>query len=321
MPSGSKGKTRRGKRKREPSVEDIYQNKLWRTQMPKEKNWETIFEEPVTKKGREEYQSNKKFKRLCNFDDFYNQNRLKKRRQKALKRGWKPLTKKKEERAGKLVEEKIMALDQQLIEAEIPDSSISETLSLLGDPLVSFSTEKTETCVTASPIKSVMSHKPSEIETDCKAEIMVDTTLAEVPNARSHADEEAVNEKDCSKSLDIACVKEDTGNDSGRSSQGDLEYFTPKALLTKKQLSTKDSSTVKSNLSAISEADHELFFTPAAKVNETYNSPPMELSSHVEDVSKSPNSSDRSSDSLSLSKTSVRPEEAADMSGVYSLSP
>ena len=284
--------------------------------MPKEKNWETIFEEPKTKKGREEYQSNKKFKRFCNFDDFYNQNRLKKRRQKALKRGWKPLTKKKEERAGKLVEEKIMALDQQLIEAEMPNTSIAETLSLLGDPLVSLSIEKTQTSVTASPVKSVVSHKFSDIETDCKVEILVHATHAEIPNAS-----EATNEKDCNKSLDNDCVKEDTGNDSGRSSQSDLEYFTPKAL-TKTQLSNKDSGTVKSNLSAISEADHELFFTPAAKVNETCNSPSVELSSHVEDTaSKSPNSSDRSSDSLSLSKTPIRSEEAVDVSGIYSLSP
>lgn len=290
--------------------------------MPKEKNWETIFEEPLTKKGREEYQSNKRFKRFCNFDEFYNQNRLKKRRQKALKRGWKPLTKKKEERAGKLVEEKIMALDQQLIEAEMPDTSIAETLSLLGDPLVSLSIEKTETSVTASPIKSAVSHESSKIKSDCKTEILVDATIAEIPNARSHADNEAIDEKGGNKSPDNACVKENTGNDSGRSSQSDLEYFTPKALLTKTQLSNKDSGTAKSSLSAISEADHELFFTPAAKVTETVNSPSVKLSSHMEDTaSKSPNSSDRSSDSQSLSKTPIRPEEAADVSGVYSLSP
>ena len=31
---------------RSPSIEDIYLNKLWRAQMPKEKGWETIHEKP-----------------------------------------------------------------------------------------------------------------------------------------------------------------------------------------------------------------------------------------------------------------------------------
>ena len=306
-PSGSgKGKTRRGKRKREPSVEDIYQNKLWRTQMPKEKNWETIFEEPKSKKGQKEYQSNKRFKRFCNFDEFYNQNRLKRRRQKALKRGWKPLTKKKEEKVGKLVEEKLLALDQELIEEEMPDTSISETLALLGEPSVSLPPEQHETNVSASPTKSVMS-----------------CCVGESTSSKDTNDNQETGKPQIS--VVVEEVDMDTGRtESTKSSQSDVvEYFTPNATLTKTGACGKGNE--KETLSAIGEDEDEMFFTPAAKaIPDTVrrNSPPADLESTSKDhSSKSPDSSDKSSDSLSLTKTPGRPEEVADLSGVYSLSP
>ena len=110
-------RARKSKNVNEPSVEEIYLNKLWRTQMPKEKVWETIFEAPKsTKAGTEEYMSHKRFKRHVNFDDFYTTNRLKRRRQKALQLGWKPLTEKRDEIAAANLEEKIFELDRQLIE-------------------------------------------------------------------------------------------------------------------------------------------------------------------------------------------------------------
>ncbi len=133
----TKAKTRRGKRKREPSVEDIYQNKLWRTQMPKEKNWETIYEEPKeNKKGAVELISSRKFKRLMDFEESYTLNKMKKRRQKAKKQGWKPLSKAKNAKMERLVEEKIMALDAELMDIEESNTSIAETLATLGEPEV-----------------------------------------------------------------------------------------------------------------------------------------------------------------------------------------
>ncbi len=130
----TKAKTRRGKRKREPSVEDIYQNKLWRTQMPKEKNWETIYEEPKeNKKGAMELISSRKFKRLMDFEESYTLNKMKKRRQKAKKQGWKPLSKAKNAKMERLVEEKIMALDAELMDIEDANTSIAETLATLGE--------------------------------------------------------------------------------------------------------------------------------------------------------------------------------------------
>ena len=281
--------------------------------MPKEKNWETIFEDPVTKKGKQEYQSNKKFKRYCNFDDFYNQNRLKKRRQKALKRGWKPLTKKKEQRVEKLVEEKIMALDEQLIEEELPDTSISETLSLLSDPLVSLPVQKGETSVTASPVKSAMSQNVGVSESDHKVENLVD--VAVTLDTRSDIDRKSLGNTESSKVLSGACALDNSKDISAKSSQSDSEFFTPKASMALKQSSNEGVGALSSTLCAISEVDQEEFFTPAAKMIDN-RSQPVELSPE----SSEPKSA-HTSDTLSPTKTQVKPEAAADVSGVYSLSP
>ena len=107
------------KRKREPSLEEIYTNKLWREQMPKEKTWETIFENPhLGRQGKEVLMSAKKLKRLVNFDDvvMYEKSRLKKRRAKAMKMGWRPMTQKKIVKVENLVRSKIGELDEALAE-------------------------------------------------------------------------------------------------------------------------------------------------------------------------------------------------------------
>lgn len=110
---------RKRKRKLEPSVEDIYLNKLWRTQMPKDKSWETIFELPKTSKsGAEALLSAKRLRRSVNFDDFYVQSRLKSRRQRAKKRGWKPMTVKKAKVVEKILDDKLAELDEALMNLE-----------------------------------------------------------------------------------------------------------------------------------------------------------------------------------------------------------
>ena len=118
--SKSTPRTGRGrKRKRETNIEDIYLNRLWRTQMPKEKTWETIYEQPrVSRTGDESYQSNKRFKRAVNFDDFYQYSRLKRRRQKASKQGWKPMSEKREALVEKLVDEHLAKLEEDLTRSQ-----------------------------------------------------------------------------------------------------------------------------------------------------------------------------------------------------------
>jgi len=81
------------RRQRKPSgtVEDIYLNRLWRSQMPKEKPLESILESPTS----EQYcVKPTKLVRCLKFDDVPNRTKLRLRRQKGVKNGWKPLTKK-----------------------------------------------------------------------------------------------------------------------------------------------------------------------------------------------------------------------------------
>ena len=80
----------------EPSIEDIYHNRLWRSQMPKERTWESIPETPIvdSRNGSERIFTTRKHHCAMKFEDVPNQTRLRQRRQKALARGWKPLTKK-----------------------------------------------------------------------------------------------------------------------------------------------------------------------------------------------------------------------------------
>ena len=80
-------------RQRRPSgsVEDIYLNRLWRLQMPKEKPLESIRESPTS--DQHGIKLTKRV-RCLKFDDAPNKTKLRQRRQKAVKNGWKPLTKK-----------------------------------------------------------------------------------------------------------------------------------------------------------------------------------------------------------------------------------
>jgi len=88
VPIALPAKTRQ--RKSSTTIEDIYLNRLWRSQMPKEKALESIVESPSEQHG------GKPTKRLrcLKFDDAPNKTKLRQRRQKAVKHGWKPLTKK-----------------------------------------------------------------------------------------------------------------------------------------------------------------------------------------------------------------------------------
>ena len=111
------------KRKSQPSLEDIYLNKLWRSQMPKQKVWETIFEVPRDSRLGSEYMSQKKFKRHLNFDEFFATVRLKRRRKKAVKQGWKPITEKREQHLGEVLEKSMSYMDQQM---NMPDPEQSQ---------------------------------------------------------------------------------------------------------------------------------------------------------------------------------------------------
>jgi len=96
-------------------INDIYLNKLWKSQMPVEKGWETIYEQPVKnslKVGA--IMSRRRLQRNINFDDFYTKKRLNKRRRKALQQGWKPPTAVEDEKFSTLLAKKLSELDAAL---------------------------------------------------------------------------------------------------------------------------------------------------------------------------------------------------------------
>ena len=108
----------RGRKKQkteEPALEDIYKNKLWRTQMPKEGSWETIYEAPREGKGGHlELCSTKRLRRVLSYDDFFNKQKLKRRRQKAKALGFKPMTARKKAMASAALEVRLQDLDLYL---------------------------------------------------------------------------------------------------------------------------------------------------------------------------------------------------------------
>jgi hypothetical protein len=107
----------KGRRKKVgPSLEDIYCNRLWRTQMPKEKGWEPIPETPSPdpRTGVERVFATRKIRCVMKFDDVPNQTRLRQRRQKAVARGWKPLTKKRMAALDGLLAAKLAEVDQEI---------------------------------------------------------------------------------------------------------------------------------------------------------------------------------------------------------------
>jgi len=84
--------TKTRQRKPSTSVEDIYLNRLWRSQMPKEKALESIPESPACE--QQGLRKVTKRVRCLKFEDGPNKTKLRQRRQKAVKNGWKPITKK-----------------------------------------------------------------------------------------------------------------------------------------------------------------------------------------------------------------------------------
>lgn len=131
-------KTTRARKTKEVAVEDIYLNKLWKTQMPKERNWETIYEQPQVKRKRgseiEEMVSAKRFKRSVDFDSQHTQARMKKRRQKALKRGWRPSSKKRKDQLEEALDARLEALAKDLESIDSMDTeSVSSSIDLEND--------------------------------------------------------------------------------------------------------------------------------------------------------------------------------------------
>lgn len=100
----------------ETPLEDIYLNKLWRTQMPKETLWETIHEDPKISKNTGDYKffSTQKSKRLFDFEEGPSPQRLRLRRQRAVKLGWKPTTKKRDLKFKRLLSKKLLKLDEDI---------------------------------------------------------------------------------------------------------------------------------------------------------------------------------------------------------------
>ena len=128
-------KKRGKKRKNDSSVEDIYMNRLWRQQMPTEKSWETIYEQPdLVKASKRDYQSFKRFKRHIDFEAQHTQLKLKRRRQKALKLGWKPLTKKQTEKLQDKFDIKLVEIEEDL--ADLVDPDLVETDSINGESMM-----------------------------------------------------------------------------------------------------------------------------------------------------------------------------------------
>lgn len=101
-------------RQRNPpgNVQDIYLNRLWQSQMPKEKALESIPELPTS-----EQRGCKVTKRVrcLKFDDVPNKSKLRQRRQKAVKNGWKPLTKKQHELLDSRLSDKLAELERDLM--------------------------------------------------------------------------------------------------------------------------------------------------------------------------------------------------------------
>ena len=110
VPIALPAKTRQ--RKSSTTIEDIYLNRLWRSQMPKEKALESILESPSEQHG------GKPTKRLrcLKFDDAPNKTKLRQRRQKAVRNGWKPLTKKQNALLDSQLACKIATIDSDFLE-------------------------------------------------------------------------------------------------------------------------------------------------------------------------------------------------------------
>ncbi len=225
--------------------------------MPKDKNWETIFEEPKTKKGVKEYSSVRKYKRFCDFENFHHQTRLKRRREKALKRGWKPLSKKKQATAERRLEETLLALDQELIvKNETADRPTADPRALLDEPVKSKPENPSDAAVTTRPTKDAVMSCAVSSGSEESADPNIDlSTLSEHVTAVDYAGFGLSKEDEASE-----VQKEDP-----KSSESDSEFFTPCANKFKASASNISGENCSdSGLSAIVEDQEEVFSTPSA---------------------------------------------------------
>ena len=115
-------KAKQGKKWSLVSLADIYNNRLWRSQMPETgKRWTTIAEESDSCSGHSRAAVSRTVvdkPRTLEVSDFYSKTRMAKRRQKARRQGWKPLRKKKlgeQTVIDELLESKLQALDDELM--------------------------------------------------------------------------------------------------------------------------------------------------------------------------------------------------------------
>lgn len=103
----------------EKALEDLYCNRLWKSQLPKERSWETIYEEPVfvAKTNSVKVQSVSRVKRLVNFSAEGvgpSPAKTKRRQQRARQYGWRAFSKKRLQDAETVLLNKIGRLDSEL---------------------------------------------------------------------------------------------------------------------------------------------------------------------------------------------------------------
>ena len=100
----------------EKGLEDLYCNRLWKKQLPKDRSWETIYEDPiwVAKSGSMKVQSVARQKRLLKFLDNVPAIKLKWRLQRARKRGWRPMGKQQLLVAESVLQDKLAKLETEL---------------------------------------------------------------------------------------------------------------------------------------------------------------------------------------------------------------
>ena len=115
-------KAKQGKKWSLVSLADIYNNRLWRSQMPETgKRWTTIAEESDSCSGHSRAAVSRTVvdkPRSLEVSDFYSKTRMAKRRQKARRQGWKPPRKKKfgeQTVMDDLLQSKLRALDDELL--------------------------------------------------------------------------------------------------------------------------------------------------------------------------------------------------------------
>lgn len=100
----------------EKELEDIYRNRLWKKQMPHDRSWETIYEEPlrVAKNAGVKVQSIARQRRQLNFCDNVPPMKTRRRQQRARKYGWLPFDKQRLLDADSVLQHKLTVLDSEL---------------------------------------------------------------------------------------------------------------------------------------------------------------------------------------------------------------